>query len=230
MVTEYDTHQVSNCGLGFQNSWFTKELHFSYNFISEFEFLIMLNELETIILSYNNIETINQNAFDSLRALKKIDLSYNSLNHMKDFMTVLPALFRANHKLLSVDLSSNGLSLLPNETFLVNSELREIHLFGNVFTQLSLDFSFLSNLTTLDLRFNKIQFLDSESRQKLDTFYKRQSWATKNETLNVLLAGNPFRCDCKALDFLQWFVTSPIFNSSYIWTASSEFVSSSIPS
>ena len=215
MVTEYDAQLFSNCGVGFQYIVSIRELDFSSNYLPEFEFLILLYDLESINLSYNKIQTINPNAFDSLRKLKSINLSHNALHNMKNSMTIFPALFRKNLKLQFVDLSWNGLSYLPNETFLVNFELRDVILYGNEFTQLSLDISIFDNLEILDLRLNEIQFLNAESRHKVDVFHTKQALVPNNKTLKVLMAENPFSCDCKSLDFLIWFVTSPIFNSSY---------------
>ena len=199
------------------------ELHFSDNYITQFEILFNLlyvgNSLELINLSHNRIKYINKNAFVFLRSLKKIDLSYNQLGQMSDHKSIFEALFRANQNLSSIDLSSNGLSYLPDETFLSNLNLAEIGLSRNAFSQLSLNVSYLNDLSVLDLRFNEINYLDSRSRQMINLWYAnnnlRNHIGTKNATLHILLEGNPFTCRCEALDFLEWFVSSPIVDFSY---------------
>ena len=138
------------------------------------------------------------------------------MTHLED---TFQKLFRWNENLTSIDLLSNGLSYFPDKSFLSNANLVEIRLSQNSFTQLSLDVSNLHKLELLDLRYNDIQYLDEQSMQKVEFLNNQHQnglqLGQNNTKLQLLLEGNPFTCKCEALTFLQWFVTSPIFNSSY---------------
>ena len=225
LMTDARGYHISDCLVDLPMcSERLRELYFSYNFVPEFELLFYFgatgDDLQYINLSHNNIKTINAEALAFIPTLKRADLSYNNLNQIRDFKGTFEALFRWNPELSSVDLSSNGLSYLPNKTFESNSNLSEVHLSYNIFRQISLNTSHLSSLAILDLRFNKIQYLDRQSMQRVDDLYKNHKhgdilgqWT---KPLHILLEGNPFICSCEALEFLQWFVSSPIHNTSYV--------------
>ena len=222
IITESIDYDILDCDVLFSYPKNIRELYFSHNCIPVFEFLFNFSNgyLEYINLSHNEIKSINVNAFIGLPDLTKIDLSYNKFNEMQNLKGTFADLFRRNANLVSIDLSSNGLSYIPGKTFFLNSNLKEINLSRNNFKQLSLNLSLLYDLRILDLRFNKIKYLDKESQDETETLFKKRTdgrtWSKTNETLKVILEGNPFNCDCEALSFLQWFVTSPVFNMSYI--------------
>ena len=216
-------YEPSNCHVLISNGVRVRELYFSHNYIPDFQILFggewNFDNLEYINLSNNHIKTINPDAFRYLPSLLTIDLSFNNLNEIPDLKDTFKSLFRWNENLTSIDLSSNGLSYLPDESFLFNANLAEIRLSENLFTQLSLDVSNLHKLELLDLRYNDIQYLDERSIQKVEFLNNKHQHGLQlgqnNTQLQVLLEGNPFTCKCEALPFLQWFMTSPIFNSSY---------------
>ena len=108
-------------------------------------------------------------------------------------------------------MSFNRLDRLPKDIFISNNLLKVLNLSDNFFGQIHFHFWNLSNLSTIDLSFNRIQRFDSQSRQSLDDWYNFH--LDKNESVSILLAGNLFSCDCTSIDFLEWFVASPIFAS-----------------
>ena len=212
-------YDISNCHVWINYRYRVRELYFTDNYIPDFQILFNFLNLEYINLSYNHINTINPDAFIYLVSLLTIDLSFNNLNEMPGLEDTFKSLFRWNENLTSIDLSSNGLSYLPDESFLSNANLLELRLSQNLFTQLSLNVSNLHKLELLDLRYNKIQYLDERSMQKVEFLNNKHQHGLQlgqnNTKLQLLLEGNPFSCKCEALPFLQWFVTSLIFNSSY---------------
>ena len=217
-------YETSNCHVWILNGYRVRELYFSDNYISDFQILFNdqlrnTHNLEYINLSHNHIKTINLDAFRYLPSLLRIDLSFNNLNEMTHLEDTFQKLFRWNENLTSIDLSSNGLSYLPDKSFLSNANLAEIRLSNNSFTQLSLDVSKLHKLELLDLRYNDIQYLDEQSMQKVEFLNIQHQNGLQlghnNTQFQLLLEGNPFTCKCEAFPFLQWFMTSPIFNSSY---------------
>ena len=211
LISGSDGGHLSNCSLslGYSSS-IVQKLSFSNNQIPAFEILFDISKLEQLELDHNNITKINKDAFIYLPSLLSINLAHNKLNEIQT-MDETVELFRENKNLMTVDLSFNHLQCIPAGIFRLNSHLEQILLTGNVFLQLSIGFSHLSKLSVLDLRNNRISYLDASSRQKVDSFYMNHT----NTELTIVLNGNPFSCGCQAFEFLQWFVTSPIFNSSY---------------
>ena len=205
-----------NCSLEMYVNSSVKDLHFAQNHIPEFNFSLVNPNIKFVILSYNEIENIDSDALVGLPSLQKLDFSHNQIYKIKPLDTTVPNLFNRNLNLQVIDLSFNWLTYLPKRTFSANINLKQLHLNGNKLGQISFDISNLLNLTILDLRFNSIGFLDNFSRTTLTDLYKSQKQRNPNETgyiVQILLDGNPFSCSCQSLDFLRWFVASPIFSS-----------------
>ena len=204
--------QVYNCEIIFDERFTTmvKELHFSANHLPDFQFLFHTFGVEYLDLSHNRMESISPYTFRRFQNLTRVDLSHNNLTYHS-----MAEHFEDNLKLATLDLSFNRLSNLPENMFGSNINLETLDLSHNLFGQLSFEVSHLHHLEILDLTHNKISYLDSNSRSAVDVLSRTIS-ATRSKTLKILLAGNPFSCGCQALEFLQWFVRSPIFNSSYL--------------
>lgn len=205
-----------NCSLEMYVNSSVKDLHFAQNHIPEFNFSLVNPNIKFVNLSYNEIENIDSDALVGLPSLQKLDFSHNQIYKIKPLDTTVPNLFNRNLNLQVIDLSFNWLTYLPKRTFSANINLKQLHLNGNKLGQISFDISNLLNLTILDLRFNSIGFLDNFSRTTLTDLYKSQKQRNPNETgyiVQILLDGNPFSCSCQFLDFLRWFVASPIFSS-----------------
>ena len=180
------------------------EPHFTYN------------HMETVALSNNGIEVIGLNIFRNLPHLRRIDISHNKLGIRKTGHEAFSELFRKNYNLREINVANNSLQFLPPETFLSNKLLEKIDLSENKLTQISFDISHLAQLEVLDMRNNYIESLDYDSRNQLDNLYKSRKRKPlspgNNVTLLVDLRGNRFVCNCQSLDFLKWFVDSPIFS------------------
>ena len=152
---------------------------------------------------------MNPNTFRRFQNLTWVNLSHNNLSYHS-----IADHFEDNVKLATLDLSFNKLSE-PETIFGSNIKLETIDISNNLFAQLSFKISHHLHMRILDLTHNKITYLDSNSWHAVDVLSRKIS-ATWNTTLKILLAGNPFSCGCKALEFLQWSVRSPIFNSFYV--------------
>ena len=185
-----------------------------YNFIN-FDLMINSteNHLRRVALANNSMENIGVNVFQSLTLLSEIDLSNNRLSQTNVFDTTFQRLFRKNSLLEKMDLSSNDLTYLPFYTFKSNALLSSLDLSGNKFEQILFDVKSLRHLTLLDMRNNSIMALNAESRNGLDTLYRLQHKTNINRTFEVDLRGNHLSCDCDALDFVEWFVSSPLFTN-----------------
>ena len=183
--------------------------------IFDLEMTISPNHLKYVDLSSNSIENIGPTVFRNLRFLSKIDLSNNKLSQTRPFNETFSVLFRNNPSLVGLNLANNKLTFLPKETFIENKYIKHLYLSGNMFEKIKFDIVQLNNLTFLDLRDNKIEYLDKPTRDALDQLYHMQysSSSDENKRLEVDLHGNPLSCKCAALEFLKWFVRSGIFSA-----------------
>ena len=204
------TMSIANCTLDFCSDSSIEELHFAENNLPSFEFKMKNPRIKFLNLSHNKIENINRDAVRYLPSLTRLDLSNNDLSETNAFDTI-SHLFRYNTQLRDIDLSANNLEFLPNETFANKAHLELMNLSSNAFDQIHFHFWNLPNLTTIDLSFNKMVNLDSHSRHSLDNWYRFHP--EKHESVSLILHGNPFSCSCSSLDFVKWFVASPIFSS-----------------
>ncbi|GFY57235.1 hypothetical protein TNIN_324671 [Trichonephila inaurata madagascariensis] len=82
--------------------------------------------VHTIVLDWNEISVIEDNAFSNLASLKLISLSENRIKNVKRSMFPQPAL-----QLSRIDLSYNQLESLPGNIFREMPSLKEVILSGN---------------------------------------------------------------------------------------------------
>lgn len=214
-ITSSEKFLVSNCTIVLWIESQLLELYFSHNYLPDLDARLYNTRLEILSLSHCQIESINSDAFRYLGSLHTLDLSNNCLFKMEGRNNSLSVLFKHNNNLKVIYLSGNKLTHLPSETFISNVNLRELNLPVNSLKQITFNISQLLNLTVLDLRNNSIRSLNEPSRIHLDSLYNKQRIRYKTShnrsVLQVFLEGNPFSCDCTSKEFLQWFVTSPLF-------------------
>lgn len=212
------TIDTSYCYLEMYVNDSVKELHFTQNNFPTFDVIFMLSPtIQFLNLSHNRIENLHRFALIMLPTLKAIDLSNNNLSNTHQFEHLYDnpfyALFRKNKKLNMIDMSFNKLTVLPTDTFICNNDLQQLYLSNNFIREITFNISHLINLTTLDLRFNSIKAFNETSRRFLTSLYENQTEAHNNVSFELLLEGNPLSCECSSLEFLQWFMSSPILTN-----------------
>lgn len=153
--------------------------------------------LTTLMLNYNNLETLFPGVFESLAKLEFLQLKGNNISEVPSF------LFRSLQELRVLDLSLNKLRVLreetfaglaelevlsinnnlvetlPADTFRNSSELTEIHLEGNRISELANDTFALTKLKVLNLR-----------RNLLTTFSDRVFGQEASNLTELNLSGN----------------------------------------
>ena len=204
-----------NTSLNLTSNNSLNELHLcDYNVPSlDIDFVLNHNYLKHLIISNNKIENIGPKVFRHLELLRSINLANNKLSRSRSFENTFSKLFQKNVLIEEINLSGNELAYLPRDTFLSNTLLKRLYLFGNRFQQITFEIIHLRNLNSLDIRHSLIEYLDTFSRHSLDALLKSQKQnKTENNTVLVDLRGNPLSCCCSSLVFLQWFVTTPVFS------------------
>ncbi|XP_060032807.1 trophoblast glycoprotein-like [Erinaceus europaeus] len=158
---------------------------------------VRLPLLAALRLTHNNIEVVENGAFDGLPSLAALDLSHNPLRALGGgAFRGLPALrsLLLNHALLR-----GGPALLDAlDTALAPlDELRLLGLAGNALSRLPPAALRRPHLEQLDARLNALQGLGSDELRALE----------RDDGLpapRLLLADNPLRCGCAARPLLAW--------------------------
>ena len=214
LVSKDISYSFQNCHFSVTKNNITNFEMCGYSFINfDLEFQFTENHLRRIALADDSMENIGINTFQNLTLLREIDLSDNKLSRSKTFVITFQQLFRKNSLLEKLYLSSNDMTHLPFETFKSNMLLSILDLSGNKFHQISFDVSALLQLKKLDLRSNSIIALSADSRNSLDTLYRKQQTDKVNKTIEVDIRGNHLSCECASLEFVEWFVNSPLFTN-----------------
>ncbi|XP_068125712.1 leucine-rich repeat neuronal protein 2 [Hyperolius riggenbachi] len=125
----------------------------------------------TLLLQSNNIATLEQQELGYLKNLTELDLSQNSICHMRDFKA------RDLPNLVSLHLEENHLESLSDNSFSGLESLEELYLNHNYLSSISPQaFSGLRHLLRLHLNSNLLTRLDSQ-------------WFKEMPALEVLMVG-----------------------------------------
>ena len=212
-ITLSDHFWMYNCSWRLFDQTKTVEYYFTNNYLPNFDVQLISETMTLIDLSLNKIENIHKDAFKGMPVLRTLNLSYNELSKGENFYQTILVLFKHSRFLKVIDLSSNQFADIPENTFISNVYLKELWLARNKLHQLHFSISHLVNMKVLDLRYNSILYLDQTSRAALDTLFNHDK-LVNGSLVDVLLDGNPLSCGCMSLEFLKWFVSSPLYASS----------------
>ncbi|XP_054976972.1 trophoblast glycoprotein-like [Sorex araneus] len=158
---------------------------------------VRLPLLTALRLTHNNIEVVEDGAFDGLPSLAALDLSHNPLRALGGgAFRGLPAL----HSLqLTHALARAGPALLAalDAALAPLHELRHLGLAENALGRLPPAALRPPRLEQLDARRNALAGLGPDELRALERHGGRPA-------PRLLLAGNPLRCDCAARPLLAW--------------------------
>ncbi|XP_029424747.1 trophoblast glycoprotein-like [Nannospalax galili] len=158
---------------------------------------VRLPLLTALRLTHNNIEVVEDGAFDGLPSLAALDLSHNPLRALGGgAFRGLPALrsLQLNHALLRggpAMLDALDAALVPL------AELRLLGLAGNALSRLPPAALRLPHLEQLDAHLNELGGLSPDELRALE----RDGGLSRPR---LLLADNPLRCGCTSRPLLAW--------------------------
>ena len=167
--------------------------------------IIGLNHLRTFHFSFNEVEEISDNFFETLSSLVFLNLSANSLG---DFFAVKhkTKVFLPLVNLQYLDLASNTIRVLGHRVFHGMNELKYLRISHNPIFRFHSDLSKMTKLQYLMAVDTSLSFLSKKTR---DIISQRMEIGSK---FIVELQQSPILCDCQNLAFLKWMVSSKAFN------------------
>lgn len=151
-------------------------------------------------------EKLNPNLlteFTNLRTLSSSDASLGiGLRH-----DVNGEFLKGLYYLNNIDISGNGLNSLHVSFFESQyNSLSSLILSRNFLDDIPIQISRFENLTSLDLRNNRIYYLKEKTTNELDELYKRSG-----KRLHLYLDQNLFECNCNSVRFLKWLYETSIY-------------------
>ncbi|XP_033733368.1 toll-like receptor 4 [Pecten maximus] len=188
------------CDIDVSKSPMFTYLDLSYTTIADMDFKIINASLSHLDVSGMNFATTGSRLLGNLDRVKtlvirdaNLDRAFSNGNYI----------FRYIKGLEELDISSNHLNSLQDETLEGLDSLREIKLTLNFLSGFPRGLLKMANLTHIDLRFNKLLFLDKAARDWLNE-------RSKETGITVLMDGNPFTCTCDTMEFVSWIITTKV--------------------
>ncbi|GAB6024281.1 TOLL-like receptor [Chamberlinius hualienensis] len=205
------------------------QLNITNNIINSIENMELYQILESIDLSFNNIQTIKKNSYDTVRHLNFLNLSHNQITDLNKSYIFLS-------RVLTLDLSHNQLKEIDYSN--IPKGLLTLLLRGNLITDLRLNSFYNSlELTFIDLSRNKLQNVSgtnlSPNLEVIDLSYNEikkleisksnvknlKDINLTNNSLSILietnldadifnLTNNPIGCNCEN----SWIIKHPKWN------------------
>ena len=190
-----------------------KILDVSFNFITEWTGPVKgLEHLEKLKLGDNYCKKLGPFFFDPFYGLHSLDVSRNFLGPVFSNLTAKRVhYFRNLTRLDYLDLTENRINLLPADLFENLKSLKYLNLSRNMMAEWKSNLR-ANCLRELDLTGNKLESLPPSLTNYLDNTANLPATKTCNTTepLEVLLSGNPLRCNCDNRSFLRWLATSSV--------------------
>ncbi|XP_067661908.1 toll-like receptor 3 [Haliotis asinina] len=113
-------------------------------------------------------------------------------------------LFSPLQSILSLDISMNSLYRMYSHMFEDLKTLKYLNLSHNKFEDVPIELSGMLSIAHVDLSFNAISFLSTNTRTMLD------QRVTDSQPTSLDLDGNILSCGCGTLDFLTWIIDTDV--------------------
>ena len=174
-----------------------------------------VNAVKRLILDHNDlyiVSTMNHpRMFSNFHNLTELHLT-NAFTEQVDskwYLEDLKNVFLSSEltKLEKLHLEQNEIwEIRDNDMFCDLPNLLDIYLADNQLTEINFSLDCLERFRYLDVSFNKIRNLKTNTREKIDKVFSPRSntSAGRDYDSQIDLHGNPFRCDCEMNGMFDW--------------------------
>ncbi|BFZ00801.1 hypothetical protein BsWGS_03840 [Bradybaena similaris] len=143
----------------------------------------------------------------SLTSLRTLVLGSNYIDYS---LYQIGPNFKGLPNLIDLDLSDNGMIVLPEELFGGIDKLEYLRLNHNLFSDFIANISHLQHLQLLNLSGTGLPYLPEHVRTHIN-----QLSTVRPGEIRVDMSGCPIQCDCLNLEFLKWMTRSPAFDNNF---------------
>ena len=167
------------------------------------------NHLQKLDISENSIAYIQPHLIKPFEELKYLNIAKNKLGNALSNDTYAKAVFHALQHTEVLTISDNGITSLAKDAFRMNKHLRILDLSHNKLDTVNFGIQHLVSLEHLDISYNKIVSLDSQSCNLLSSLIFKQNISENpnisqhNVQTDITLKQNPVSCFCENMCFLK---------------------------
>ena len=154
-----------------------------------------------IDLSSNGLEYFYLNLLGEYSHVEEL-IFHDNMLHLMGRYPEFENIFISCLELQHIDLSKNGLTFIPKKIFARNAKLRILDLSDNFLETISFSLLHLSKVENLELRNNKLSYIDGDHFKHFSSFIEKRFLNTSNFHLD--LSYNTFTCSCKGIQFIKW--------------------------
>ena len=176
-----------------------------------------ISTMEHVDISNCEIYCITKQFFTKCQwSLKFINASHNNFGLLQEGCNEKPSpqdfsiLFEPLTTLDGLDISYNSFSFLYEDFLQTQENLRELIISHNDLTSWRSNMTKWIHLELLDLSYNSLTTLSLETRLTLTHLEGNPKNRTK-EQISLNLMGNPLKCNCKNIPFLQWLARTELY-------------------
>ena len=169
-----------------------------------------ISTIEHVDISNCEIQCVTNDFFTKCQwSLKFFNGSHNKLGLLQGGCNKNPSpkdfsiLFEPLTNLVTLDISYNSFSFLYEDFLQTHKNLRELRISHNDLTSWRSNMTKWIHLELLELSYNSLTTLSLETRLTLTQLEGNPKHRTK-EHISLNLIGNPLKCNCKNIPFLQW--------------------------
>lgn len=170
------------------------------------------SHLQKLVMSENSITYIQPDLINPFQRLKILDLAINKLGQAISNENYAKSFFNALLQVQALNMSNNGINIIPKDVLSSNNKLRILDLSHNNLANVDFGLQYLAFLEYLDLTFNSIININASSCNILKNLnFKKTitmsfSLTQKEAQTKVNFQGNPFTCSCNNVCFLKYLI------------------------
>lgn len=185
-----------DCDLDLSSSPELYLMDVSYTTVGNMDWRLLGTRIKHLNVSGNDFGTASNMFLGSLLGIGKLIIQNANLDRA---FSNGNNIFEDIKSIEEIDMSLNHLNIVQNQSLKGLEGIQKIHLAWNFLSEIPEGLYSMPNVTHIDLRQNKIDYLRGKSRDWLDRMTSRPGL-----DMTLWLAGNPFSCACDSADFISW--------------------------